>query len=95
MDALSVEATKTLSVLVRYAGRGTRYYWQVWHADSTGPTVHGRHKEVGNMSKEYKLPVRHTENYSGEHREWIEEYVLPQWLVDEIKADALEEYKNG
>lgn len=39
-------------------------------------------------TKIYKLPVKHQENYGGEHREWIVEYTLPQWLVADIQADA-------
>lgn len=43
----------------------------------------------GLVERVYKLPVKHVENYSGEHREWIEEYVLPKWLVADIHKDTL------
>ncbi len=44
--------------------------------------------------KKYKLPVRHEENYSGEHRDWIVEYTLPDWLVAEIQADSRKRAEN-
>lgn len=37
----------------------------------------------------YRLPVIRRYDYSGEHREWTENVVLPQQLVDEIQRDAL------
>lgn len=37
----------------------------------------------------YKLKIRRREDYSGEHREWDEEYELPQALVQEIQSAAV------
>lgn len=37
----------------------------------------------------FKLPVRHEENYSGEHRDWIVHYTLPDWLVRDIQQATL------
>lgn len=39
--------------------------------------------------KVYTLKIRREENYSGEHRDWIEEYTLPDALVRQIQNDAL------
>jgi len=40
------------------------------------------------MSKQYMLRYVHHEDYSGEHREWIEEIPLPDSLVKQIQRDA-------
>ena len=42
--------------------------------------------------KEYKVLIRHREDYSGEHRSWDTEMILPKDLVARIRADAIKDF---
>lgn len=54
-------------------------------APQEGLSPCGSQAEPPAANATYKLPVKRVENYSGEHREWIEEYVIPKWLVEDIQ----------
>lgn len=47
------------------------------------------------MTAVYKISILRREDYSGEHRSWIEEVELPAELVEKIIADAAPTKKRG